>query len=82
MNTAWDILTTNSTLPFGTAWEHLNNQSGAGQIIYKDRVNTIYGENVVVLMADYEITVESEDFDVKLEPDYIITLEDEFKVRP
>jgi len=23
--TAWDILTNNSTLPFGTAWQHLNN---------------------------------------------------------
>jgi len=82
MNTAWDILLENSTLQVGTAWEHLNNQLGDGQVVYIDRLNTIYGENVVTLMADYEILIENEDLDVTVEPDYVVTLEDEFKVRP
>lgn len=33
MPTAWEVLTSNSTLPVNgvnTAWDHLNNQSGGG----------------------------------------------------
>ena len=31
--TAWEILTGNSTLQTGTAWEHLNNQAGGGTTV-------------------------------------------------
>jgi hypothetical protein len=77
--TAWEILLENSTIQVGTAWDHLNNQGG-GEIKYIERISTIYGEQTVTLMADFEITVDSEDIDVSLDADLVVTLEDEFRV--
>lgn len=82
--TAWQILTGNSTLPSGTAWQHLNNQQGGngGEPIYIERLHTIYGERVIQLMSDYEVSLEGEDIVVEVETDFDVELIKEFKVKP
>ena len=37
--TAWSKLTEGSTLPSGTAWQHLNSQGGGGQTVYVDQIS-------------------------------------------
>jgi hypothetical protein len=65
MTTAWQALTANSTLPSGTAWEHLNAQDGGsgGVVIHADGIGvdidmvdvTVYIEPPV----EYEVEVDS-----------------------
>lgn len=81
--TAWAKLVENSSLQSGTAWEHLHAQVGGpgGEIVYIDRVHTVYGDTVVQLMPDYVIEIEGEEvIEVVLEDEYTVTLEEEFKV--
>ena len=80
--TAWAKLIENSALQSGTAWEHLHAQVGGpgGDVVYIERVHNVYGDTVITLMADMTITLEDDVIEVTLEPDYVITLEDEFKV--
>jgi hypothetical protein len=79
---AWDILVSNSTLQTGTAWEHLNNQLGDGQIVYVDRLNTIYGEQSIMLTPDYDVEVDVQDLEVEIEPNLVVVIEKEFRVKP
>lgn len=71
--TAWQKLIAGSTLPSGTAWQHLNAQgggSGAGDIF-------IYDEIGVELMAqDYDVELSGE-LNVELEDEFSVELEDE-----
>ncbi len=64
--TAWDILIANSSLPSGTAWEHLNSQVGG--------TKTFYEETHIVLEKDLTVTLTS-DLSTVLEEDLIVTLE-------
>lgn len=74
--TAWQILTANSTLPSGTAWQHLNNQAGGGVVVNDGidvEVNTMNVEielDVTVLeieASDAPITVEFSNEPIVLE---------------
>ena len=68
--TAWEILTAGSTLPNGTAWDHLNAQAGGGGPVTLN----IYGETVAELEAamnaeleDNEITADIETAELSAE---------------
>lgn len=71
--TAWQKLIAGSTLPSGTAWQHLNAQgggSGAGDIY-------IYGELGVELVAQqYDIELAG-DLEVALDDELTVELDDE-----
>lgn len=60
--TAWSILTGNSSLPSGTAWQHLNAQQGGGPVNL-----VLYGETVAELMADLSADLEQADIVATLE---------------
>jgi len=60
--TAWEILTAGSTLPNGTAWDHLNAQAGGGSITLN-----IYGETVAELEAAMNAELESPELAAELE---------------
>ena len=78
--TAWEILTAGSTLPNGTAWEHINAQGGGGGPVTLN----IYGETVAELEAamnaeleDNEITadIETAELSAELQADIEAELE-------
>lgn len=60
--TAWSVLTGNSSLPSGTAWQHLNAQQGGGPVNL-----VLYGETVAELMADLSADLEQADIVATLE---------------
>ena len=60
--TAWQILTGNSSLISGTAWQHLNAQQGGGAVTLN-----IYGETVAELEAAMDAELESGELSVELE---------------
>lgn len=60
--TAWSILTASSSIPSGTAWQHLNAQQGGGPVTL-----VIYGETVAELMADVQADIEQADVIASLE---------------
>jgi hypothetical protein len=60
--TAWEILTAGSTLPNGTAWDHLNAQGGSGPVTLN-----IYGETVAELEAAMDAELESGELAAELE---------------
>ena len=60
--TAWQILTAGSSLPSGTAWQHLNAQAGGGSITLN-----IYGETVAELEAAMDAELESPELAAELE---------------
>lgn len=68
--TAWEILTSNSTLPSGTAWQHLNSQGGGGGsgVIVNDgidvEVNTM---NVEIELDASTLEIEAADAPVAVE---------------
>lgn len=71
--TAWSILTGNSSLPSGTAWQHLNAQQGGGPVNL-----VLYGETVADLMASITADIEQGDIVAALESgDIGATLEQE-----
>lgn len=61
--TAWEILTAGSTLPNGTAWDHLNAQGGGGGAVTLN----IYGETVAELEAAMDAELESGELAAELE---------------
>ncbi len=63
---AWDILTGNSSLITGDAWEHLNAQEGGGLGGYV-LVDTVDVE--IDTMGCVDIEIENPDIDVGVEPD-------------
>ena len=73
--TAWEMLTGNSTLSSGTAWDHLNNQTG-GEVIIN---TTVYGELEVEIMSEYNIEID-QGVDASIDDDLIVELEDELTV--
>lgn len=87
MPTARERMLELSSLPSGfTARAHFlsitQTGGGPGEPVFIDRLNNIYGEEVIVLLGDIEIELEDDVIEVQAEPDYIVTLEDEFKVKP
>jgi hypothetical protein len=69
--TAWAILTASSSLPAGTAWQHLNAQQGGGPVTL-----VLYGETTADIMADISAALESTDVQANIEePDYEVALE-------
>lgn len=74
--TAWQLLTENSTLLSGTAWQHLNNQGGGGEVIIN---TTVYGELGVELMSEYNIEID-QGVDASIDDDLVVELEDELIV--
>lgn len=62
--TAWEILTAGSTLPTGTAWDHLNAQGGGGG---GPVTLNIYGETVAELEAAMDAELESGELAAELE---------------
>lgn len=76
--TAWEILTGNSTLLSGTAWDHLNNQNGdgGGDVIIN---TTVYGELEVELMSEYNIEID-QGVGASIDDDLVVELEDELIV--
>lgn len=63
--TAWEILTTGSTLPTGTAWDHLNAQGGGGTA--PPVTINIYGETVAELEAAMDAELEGGELAAELE---------------
>jgi hypothetical protein len=71
--TAWAILTASSSLPTGTAWQHLNDQQGGGPVTL-----VLYGETSAELMADISAAIETTELQASIErPDIEATLEPE-----
>jgi hypothetical protein len=71
--TAWEILTGNSSLPSGTAWQHLNAQQGGGPVTL-----VLYGETTAELMADIGAELEPTEVQASIEqPDIESVLEPE-----
>ena len=60
--TAWSILVANSSIPGGTAWQHLNAQQGGGPVTL-----VIYDEIEAGLMADVQADIEQPDVIAALE---------------
>ena len=72
MATAWEILTGNSTLPSGTAWEHLNNQQGGSGVgvVLLDGLEVEMEErhvDVEVDLSALDVEVETQELDVEIE---------------
>ena len=61
--TAWEILTAGSTLPNGTAWDHLNAQGGGGGPVTLN----IYGETVAELEAAMDAELEDKEITADIE---------------
>ena len=61
--TAWEILTAGSTLPNGTAWEHINAQGGGGGPVTLN----IYGETVAELEAAMDAELEENEITADIE---------------
>lgn len=61
--TAWEILTAGSTLPNGTAWEHINAQGGGGGPVTLN----IYGETVAELEAAMDAELEDNEITADIE---------------
>ena len=63
--TAWEILTAGSTLPNGTAWEHINAQGGGsgGPPVTLN----IYGETVAELEAAMDAELEENEITADIE---------------
>ena len=61
--TAWEILTAGSTLPNGTAWDHLNAQGGGGGPVTLN----IYGETVAELEAAMDADLEDNEITAEIE---------------
>jgi len=62
--TAWEILTAGSTLPNGTAWDHLNAQGGDGG---GPVTLNIYGETVAELEAAMDAELEDNEITADIE---------------
>ena len=62
--TAWEILTAGSTLPNGTAWDHLNAQGGGGG---GPVTLNIYGETVAELEAAMDAELEDNEITAEIE---------------
>ena len=62
--TAWEILTAGSTLPNGTAWDHLNAQGGGGG---GPVTLNIYGETVAELEAAMDAELEENEITADIE---------------
>jgi len=71
MATAWEVLITNSTIPSGTAWEHLNNQGGAGTGFYLiDGLEVLMDNDCIEAEVDLELlTVEVDSDNIEVEVD-------------
>lgn len=52
---AWDKLTSGSTLPDGTAWDHLNAQGGGGGIVYVESMAANLVEAALVGSIEQEV---------------------------
>ncbi len=60
--TAWEILTGNSTLSSGTAWEHLNNQeTGGGGTVVENVILQIFEELEVEYEMGYDVEIDDSD---------------------
>ena len=60
--TAWQVLTSNSSLPSGTAWQHLNAQQGGGPVTL-----VIYDQIEAVMMADIEASIDQPELEAVIE---------------
>ena len=60
--TAWQVLTHNSSLPSGTAWQHLNAQQGGGPVTL-----VIYDQIEAVMMADIEASIDQLELEAVIE---------------
>lgn len=66
--TAWEILTGNSTLSSGTAWQHLNNQeAGGGDVIIENIVLQVFDELDVEYEMNYDVEIDNDDLVVEVE---------------
>ncbi len=72
MPDAWDLITTNSSLQTGDAWEHLNAQEGGGTIEYIFAVDTgltMTEQTETITITDTDnITLSANDDTVTLTP--------------
>lgn len=60
--TAWSILTASSSIPSGTAWQHLNAQQGGGPVTL-----VIYDQIEAVMMADIEASIDQPELEAAIE---------------
>lgn len=60
--TAWQVLTNNSSLSSGTAWQHLNAQQGGGPVTL-----VIYDQIEAVMMADIEASIDQLELEAVIE---------------
>ena len=60
--TAWQVLTNNSSLTSGTAWQHLNAQQGGGPVTL-----VIYDQIEAVMMADIEASIDKPELEAVIE---------------
>ena len=60
--TAWSILTASSSIPSGTAWQHLSAQQGGGPVTL-----VIYDQIEAVMMADIEASIDQPELDAVIE---------------
>jgi hypothetical protein len=67
--TAWQKLIAGSTLPGGTAWQHLNAQGGGG------------GVGDVYIYGELSVQIDSGDYVIKTAPDCRVQLDGELTVR-
>lgn len=64
--TAWEILTAGSTLPNGTAWDHLNSQGGGGGPVTLN----LYGVESAELQPSYAVALIDEVFAVEIDEEF------------
>jgi hypothetical protein len=71
MATAWETLTGNSTVPFGTAWVHLNNQLVGDP--YPQLVDDL---QIEVDMSGYDLVIDTEELVLEIDDsEFIIEVE-------
>ena len=70
--TAWSILTASSSLPTGTAWQHLNAQQGGGPVTL-----VLYGETSAELMPEISAELDSEELEATVQSELSAVIEPE-----
>ena len=60
--TAWAMLIAGSSLPSGTAWQHLSAQQGGGPVTL-----VIYDQIEAVMMADIEASIDQPELEAAIE---------------
>ena len=76
--TAWEILTGNSTLSSGTAWQHLNNQEAGGGTVIENIILQVFDDIEVEYEMGYDVEIDDGDVIVEIDDTEFEVVLDEY----